>query len=228
MQFQKGLGKWMSDRIGSGYWEKLGHALALTPEVRWSSWSFGAFRSYPLELLWATMCEPRIWPSLGIFVLLASQEPSATLMGHGAPPTLMFHSPPHMVRYKVEFLAAAAYFKATFQVSVLGFLRILAALGCAISVMFLVLGRSLIVPSAWFSGLPECGSQSVHLFHAFGVMPAFPDIRHLLRQWQSCTVLCALLLTCFYIFPQRHSDVNRTSTLAPFVQTHHVSTVRNA
>lgn len=39
MQFQKGLGKWMSDRIGSGYWDELGHALALTPEVRWSNWS---------------------------------------------------------------------------------------------------------------------------------------------------------------------------------------------
>ena len=165
----------------------------------------GAFRSYPLELLWATMCEPRVWPSSGVFVLLASQvafpassqECSATLMGHCAPPTLMSHSPPHMIRYKVEFLAAASYFKATFQVSLLGFLRTLAALGCAIPMMFQVLGRSLIVPSAWFSGLPQCGSQSVHLFHAFGVVPAFPDIRHLLRQWQSCTVLCPLLLTCF-------------------------------
>ena len=130
MQLQKGLGKWMSDRIGSGYWEKLGHALALTPEVSWSNWSFGAFRSYPLELLWATMCEPRVWPSSGVFVLASqvsfpasSQECSATLMGHCAPPTLMFHSLPHMIRYKVEFLAAASYFKATFQVSLLGFLR---------------------------------------------------------------------------------------------------------
>ena len=60
----------------------------------------------------------------------------------------MSHSPPHMIRYKVEFLAAASYFKATFQVSLLGFLRTLAALGCAIPMMFQVLGRSLIVPSA--------------------------------------------------------------------------------
>lgn len=37
MQFKKDLGKWMSDRIGSGYREKLGQALALTPEVRSSS-----------------------------------------------------------------------------------------------------------------------------------------------------------------------------------------------
>lgn len=40
MQFKKRLGKFMSDRIGSGYWEKLGHALALTPEVRWSICTF--------------------------------------------------------------------------------------------------------------------------------------------------------------------------------------------
>lgn len=40
MQFKKGLGKFMSDRIGSGYWEKLGHALALTPEVRWGICTF--------------------------------------------------------------------------------------------------------------------------------------------------------------------------------------------
>lgn len=196
MQFKKGLGKWMSDRIGSGYREKLGQALALTPEVRSSSWSFGAFRSYPLKLLWAPIREPRLWPSSGMFVLLASQERSATLMGHCASAALMFHSLPHMIRCKVEFLAAA-YFKAAFQGSVLGFLSILVALGCAIPVKFQILGRSLIVPSAWFSGLLESWSQSVPLCHAFGVMPTFPDIRHLLCQWQSCTVQCALLLTSF-------------------------------
>lgn len=180
----------MSDRTGSGYWEKP-RALALTPEVRWSSWSFGAFRSYPLKSLWAPMREPRLWPSSGMFVLLASQDRSATLMGHCAPTTLMFHSPPHMIRCEVEFLAAA------FQISVLGFLSILVALGYAIPVKFQILSRSLIVPSACFSGLPESWSQSVPLFHAFGVMPTFSDIRHLLRQWQSCTVQCALLLTSF-------------------------------
>ena len=186
----------MSDRTGSGYWEKL-RALALTPEVRWSSWSFGAFRSYRLKSLWAPVRKPRLWPSSGMFVLLASQDRSATLTGHCVPTALMFHSLPYMIRCEVEFLAAASYFKAAFQVSVLGFLSILVALGYAIPVKFQILSRSLIVPSACFSGLPESWSQSVPLFHAFGVMPTFSDIRHLLRQWQSCTVQCALLLTSF-------------------------------
>ena len=116
-----------------------------------------------------------------MFVLLASQERSATLTGHCTSAALMCHSLPHVIRCKVEFLATASYFKAAFQVSVLGFLSILVALGCAIPVKFQILGRSLIVP----------------LCHAFGVMPTFPNIRHLLRQWQTCTVQCALLLTSF-------------------------------
>lgn len=174
------------------------------------------------------MCEPRLWPSSGMFVLLASQERSATLTGHCASAALMCHSLPHVIRCKVEFLATASYFKAAFQVSVLGFLSILVALGCAIPVKFHILGRSLIVPSAWFSGLPEGWSQSVPLCHAFGLCLPFPTSG-------TCSVNGRVVLSSvpfyshlFNIFPQRHSDVNRTSTLAPFIQIHHDSTVRNA
>lgn len=151
-------------------------------------------------------------------------------MGYRAPITLMFHSQPHAIRCKVEFLAAYYYnFKAAFQVLVGGLLSILAAPSCAIPVMFQILGRSLIVPPAWFSGLLESWSQSDPLFRAFGVMPTFPGIMHLLVSMGEfyCQV-CPSTHIFLNVFPQRHSDVNGTSMLAPFIQTSQVLTVRNA
>lgn len=72
--------------------------------------------------------------------------------GHQAPITLLFRSQFHMIRCQLAFSAAYYYhyFKAAFQVPIGGFLSILAALGSEVPVMFLMLGKSLLVPGLMF------------------------------------------------------------------------------
>lgn len=161
----------MNDRVGNGYWEKLGHVLALTLR------SDGA--SVPSWVLPLGVHVGNITQTRNLTQFRNAYSPSkskalwwvtATLLGLWAPITLMLHSQPHTMRCRVGFSAAYYdhYFKAAFQVSVGGSWSVLVALSCAVLVMFQVLGQGLVVSRLIFWAL-ESQSQSELLFHAFGV-----------------------------------------------------------
>lgn len=161
----------MNDRVGNGYWEKLGHVSALTLRSDGASarsWvlplgvhvgnttqtrNLTQFRnayspSKSKALWWVTAAFMRLWALI----------------------TLMLHSPPHTIRCRVGFSAAyyGHYFKAAFQVSVGGSWSVFATPGCAVLARFQVLGQSLVVPRLIFWAL-ESQSQPELLFCAFGV-----------------------------------------------------------